>query len=37
MNTVYGEFMDLIACMDIYNGRAEQKKKRDFLEIMEMR
>lgn len=37
MNTRYGEMMDMIACLSIYNGGAEQKmpkKKYTFDEAM---
>lgn len=38
MNTLYGEFLDLINCMDIYNGKKQPKKKKySFEEIMELR
>ena len=38
MHTRWGEFMDMLACMAIYNGGAREKKKeKSFIEIMEMR
>lgn len=32
--TRYGEMLDLIACMSIYNGRATQKKKKMTMETI---
>ena len=38
MNTRYGEFMDLLACMAIENGGAEPAEKKLTMEqILEMR
>lgn len=39
MNTRFGEMLDLISCLAIYEGRAEQakkKKKLTFDEIMQL-
>lgn len=39
LDTLYGEMMDMIACLSIYEGRAEPKKERitDFETAMKMR
>ena len=38
MQTRYGEFMDLLACMAIDNGGAEPKKKKMTMEeVLELR
>lgn len=28
LRTIYGEFMDLLACQSIYDGTAKEKKKK---------
>lgn len=35
--TTYGEFCDLISCLAIYNGRADEKIKRSFDEALMLR
>lgn len=35
--TRYGEMNDLISCLAIYNGRAEEKKKMSFDEALMLR
>lgn len=40
MNTRFGEMMDLISCLAIYQGRAEEAKKKKnltFEEVLEMK
>ncbi len=39
MGTRFGEFLDLISCLAIYNGGAEEKEtgKRSFDEMMALR
>ncbi len=39
MSTAWGEFLDMISCLAIWNGGAEEKekKKKTFLDIMEMK
>lgn len=39
LDITYGEMMDMIACLSIYEGYAEPKKQRitDFDEVMRMR
>jgi len=39
LDTLYGEMMDMIACLSIYEGHAVPKKQRitDFDEAMKMR
>ena len=37
MTTIYGEFMDLISCLSIYNGADQKKKKADFDEVINLR
>lgn len=40
INTRYGEMLDMIACLSIFNGGAEQKnvgKKLTYDEVMELR
>ena len=35
MNTRYGEFLDMIACMAIYSGNAKPKRKARNMDIFE--
>lgn len=37
LTTIYGEFMDLISCLSIYNGADQKKKKIDFDEVINLR
>jgi len=39
LNSPYGEFMDLISCLSVYNGNAEvveKKKAKTFDDVMSM-
>lgn len=39
LNCRFGEFLDLISCLNVYNGAAEiteKKKPKTFDEVMEM-
>lgn len=31
----YGEFLDLLACLSIYEGTAKPKKKREYMDFTE--
>lgn len=37
LDTPYGEMLDLINCLAIYNGGADEKRKLTFDEIMNLR
>lgn len=37
MTRLYGEFMDLVSCLSIYNGADQKKKKIDFDEVINLR
>lgn len=37
MNTRYGEFKDLLACLAVYNGAAKERKKLSFDEALLLR
>lgn len=37
MVSIYGEFMDLISCLSIYNGAEAKKEKLEFDQIMALR
>jgi len=37
MSTRYGEMLDMIACLSIYNGGAEEKEEQSFDEFFAMR
>ena len=36
MSTRYGEMLDMIACLSIYNGGAEEKDRMSFDEFSEL-
>lgn len=37
LNTRFGEMVDLISCLAVFTGSAEEKKKLTFDEILQMR
>lgn len=37
MNTTYGEMVDMISCLSIYEGGAEQKVRMSYEDVMKMR
>lgn len=37
MNTTYGEMVDMISCLSIYEGGAEQKIRMSYEDVMKMR
>lgn len=37
MLSIYGEFMDLVSCLSIYNGAEQKKEKLAFDEVMALR
>jgi hypothetical protein len=38
MNTLWGEMLDMLSCLAIFEGTAKQKiKKKSFFEILELR